>query len=639
MLRVVKMGKLEDLEKKIRELTPDDIKIVKIEPLGLAIAIYVKDINAVYESKDYIKNIASSIRKKILVRTDPSQLMPIEKAREKIKEIVGEEAGITNIWFKPSVSEVVIEALKPGVVIGKEGSGLRRIILETKWSPTVLRAPTLPSKILEGVRKSEIKYEDEIKKYLVKVGKRVNESYGETGWIRISMLGAFREVGRSCLLLQTKKSNIIIDCGINPASMDNEYAFPYLNFMNIPLSEIDAVVISHAHTDHVGFLPYLFKYGYEGPVYMTTPSKELTALLQRDYVNIVKRYWDKDPPYDKLDIQKELKHIITVPYQEVVDITPEVKLTFYNAGHVLGSAIVHLHIGEGKHNLVYSGDIKFGFTQLFEPAEVNFPRVETLLVESTYGGRGDISPNKKERDALLKKIIMETIERKGSVLIPVFAVGRSQELILTLEDFARKDKDWNIPVYIDGMVLEATAIHTAYPEYLRGYVQKRILSNDSPFEWDMIKVANGSDRSAIVNEEDPCIILAPSGMLTGGPSYDYLKIMAEDERNTLIFVGYQSSLSLGAKIQKGVREIQTTDDRGKLKTLKINMRVETVEGFSGHSDRKQLMSWIRNLSSKPKRIFTMHGDYNKTEEFARDISRRFGITALAPYNLESYRLR
>ncbi len=633
------MTKFEEIEEKIKELTPEDIEVVKVEPLGLAIAIYVKDISKVYEHKEYIKNLASTLKKKVLVRTEQTKLLDPEKTVKKIKEIVGEEAKITNIWFKPSTSEVVIEALKPGLVIGKEGSGLRRIILETGWSPTVLRTPTMPSKMLEGVRKSEITYEGEIKKHLIRVGKKINDELKhETSWIRVMMLGAFREVGRSCLLVQTKNSNILVDCGINPASFDPEYAYPNLSFINVPFSEIDAVVISHAHTDHIGFLPYLFKYGYEGPVYMTPPSKELTALLQRDYINLM-NYWGKDPIYDKKDIQKELRHIITVPYGEVVDITPEMKLTFYNAGHVLGSAVVHLHIGEGKHNLVYSGDIKFGFTQLFNPAETNFPRVETLFMESTYGGRRDVSPSRAEREEKLKKIIKETVEKKGSVLIPVFAVGRSQELMLTLEEFARKDEDWNIPIYIDGMVLEATAIHTAYPEYLRNYIQRRILSNDSPFEWDMIKVAKGNDRSSIVNEGEPAVILAPSGMLTGGPSVDYLKLMAEDERNTLIFVGYQSSMSLGAKIQKGIKEIQSTDERGRLKTLKINMRVETVEGFSGHSDRKQLMSWVKNLSYKPRRIFTMHGDYNKTEELARDIWNSFNISTAAPFNLEAYRLR
>ena len=633
------MPSLEEIEEKIREIAGDEIEVVKVEPLGLAIAIYVKDISKIYQKPNFVKEVASSIKKKILVRSDPSQLLSEEKTKEFIKNLAGEEAGIKNIWFKPSVGEVVIEALKPGIVIGKEGSGLREIIINTCWSARVLRYPTMPSQILEGVRKSEIKYEKEIKKFLIKIGKRINRKLSsQTSWIRVVMLGAFREVGRSALLLQTNNSNVLIDCGINPATFDPAYAYPKLDMMGIPITELDAVVISHAHTDHVGFLPYLFKYGYDGPVYMTEPSKELTALLQKDYINIVKRYSEFEPPYSKEDIQKELRHIITVPLKEVVDITPEIKLTFYNAGHVLGSSVVHLHIGEGKHNLVYSGDIKFGFTQLFNPAETNFPRIETLFIESTYGKKTDVLPSRKERDEKLKQIIKETIEKKGSVLIPVFALGRSQELMLTLESFS--NEEWfNVPVYIDGMVLEATAIHTAYPEYLRGGLQKRILSNNSPFEWDKIKVAKGNDRADIVNSGEPKIILAPSGMLTGGPSVDYLKLMAEDEKNAIIFVGYQSSLSLGYKIQHGVKEIPSVDEKGKLKTLKIKMRVETVEGFSGHSDRRQLLAWVKNLSYKPRRIFTMHGDYNKTEELARDIRKSFGIPSIAPFNMEAYRLR
>lgn len=633
------MPSLEEIEEKIREIAGDEIEVVKVEPLGLAIAIYVKDISKIYQKPNFVKEVASSIKKKILVRSDPSQLLSEEKTKEFIKNLAGEEAGIKNIWFKPSVGEVVIEALKPGIVIGKEGSGLREIIINTGWSARVLRYPTMPSQILEGVRKSEIKYEKEIKKFLIKIGKRINRKLSsQTSWIRVVMLGAFREVGRSALLLQTNNSNVLIDCGINPATFDPAYAYPKLDMMGIPITELDAVVISHAHTDHVGFLPYLFKYGYDGPVYMTEPSKELTALLQKDYINIVKRYSEFEPPYSKEDIQKELRHIITVPLKEVVDITPEIKLTFYNAGHVLGSSVVHLHIGEGKHNLVYSGDIKFGFTQLFNPAETNFPRIETLFIESTYGKKTDVLPSRKERDEKLKQIIKETIEKKGSVLIPVFALGRSQELMLTLESFS--NEEWfNVPVYIDGMVLEATAIHTAYPEYLRGGLQKRILSNNSPFEWDKIKVAKGNDRADIVNSGEPKIILAPSGMLTGGPSVDYLKLMAEDEKNAIIFVGYQSSLSLGYKIQHGVKEIPIVDEKGKLKTLKIKMRVETVEGFSGHSDRRQLLAWVKNLSYKPRRIFTMHGDYNKTEELARDIRKSFGIPSIAPFNMEAYRLR
>jgi Cft2 family RNA processing exonuclease len=286
-----------------------------------------------------------------------------------------------------------------------------------------------------------------------------------------------------------------------------------------------------------------------------------------------------DPIYTKKDIYNELRHIITVDYGEVVDITPEIKMTLYNSGHILGSASVHLHIGEGAHNLVYTADQKFGFTKLFDPANTKFPRLETLLIESTYGGRNDRGISRFECEKKLTTLIHEVINRKGKVLIPVFAVGRSQEIMLVLEDYARRNPDFNAPIYIDGMVLEASAIHTAYPEFLREQLQRRILSDRSPFESPMIKVAKGTNKEEIVNGE-PAVILAPSGMLNGGPSVEYLKMMADDPKNLLTFVGYQSALSLGSKIQRGQREIPIIGDDGKTKMLDIKMQVETAEGFS-----------------------------------------------------------
>jgi predicted metal-dependent RNase len=217
-------------------------------------------------------------------------------------------------------------------------------------------------------------------------------------------------------------------------------------------------------------------------------------------------------------------------------------------------------------------------------------------------------------------------------------VGRSQEILLVLEEHFRRNPDFNVPVYIDGMVYEASAIHTAYPEYMREQVQRRILSDNSPFESPMIKVAKGTDKEAIVNGE-PCIILAPSGMLSGGPSYEYLKLMADDPKNALVFVGYQSALSLGSKIQRGMKEIPVTGDDGKTKILNIAMRVETVEGFSGHSDRSQLMAFLKNLRPNPERVFTMHGDWGKSEEFAKSAGMMLHKESRALSNLEAVRLR
>lgn len=628
----------KDIEKIITETMPKECEVTKSEPEGLSTVIYIRNIAAFYQNDQLIRQLAGALKKKVTIRVDPSALMNMEDAKRLIEQTIPAEASIRSLRFVPEMCEVHIEALKPGLVIGKGGSVLKEIMLKTGWAPIAIRAPTMPSVTLEGVRKIAVAEAAERKKFLVNIGKKICQPVATSDWIRVVSLGGFREVGRSCLLVQSPNSKVLIDVGVNTATGDPTKAYPYLNMTGFSISEIDAVVISHGHMDHMGFLPYLFAYGYDGPVYCTPPTRDLMVLLQQDYINIAKKAFNVEPIYSKKDIYNELRHIVTVDYGEVVDITPEIKMTLYNAGHILGSASVHLHVGEGAHNLVYSADMKFGFTRLFDPANTRFPRLETLLIESTYGGKNDHSIARFDSEKNLWDLITATVNRRGKVLIPVFAVGRSQEILLVLEDFYRRNPELNIPVYIDGMVLEASAIHTAYPEYLREQLQRRILSDRSPFESPMIKVAKAADRESIANGE-PCIILAPSGMLAGGPSLDYLKMMCGDERNTLIFVGYQSALSLGAKLQSGQKEIPTVGDDGKTKMMDVRMQIATAEGFSGHSDRAQLMAYLKNLRPTPERIITMHGDWGKTEDFARSAGMMLRKESRAMANLEAVRLR
>jgi len=627
----------KELEKIVKGIIPNECGIVSIEPYGLYIAVFVKDNTILLIDDSIVRRLAGELKKKILIRVEQPNVLPIEEAKKIIYELVPEDAGITSLRFLPEMSEVYIESLKPGLVIGKGGQTLRNIFLKTKWAPITQRTPTMPSSTIKGVRDSMIANFKDRKKYLIELGKKICQEYPKPEWIRTVSLGGYREVGRSATLVQTQNSRILIDCGVNTA-VTGKNAYPYLDMLGFPIEKLDGVVVTHAHMDHIGFIPYLYRFGYEGPVYATPPTIDLMILLQQDYINLSKKFFNVEPPYSKKDIQTELKHVVPVNYYEVVDITPEIKLTFYNAGHILGSASVHLHIGGGAHNVVFSGDMKFGFTRLFDPANTRFPRVETLYIESTYGGRNDIMLNRIESEKRLIRVIEDTVAKKGKVLIPVFAVGRSQEIMLVLEQYHRRNPNFNVPVYIDGMILEASAIHTAYPEYLKDYVKKRILSNNSPFESDIIHVAKGESKSEIVDGE-PAVILAPSGMLTGGPSYEYLKLMAGDKNNTLIFVGYQAANSLGHKIQSGEREISIMGEDGRTKTLKIEMGVETVEGFSGHSDRSQLMAYVKNISPRPDRVITMHGDWGKTEDLAKSISHFLRRESTPMMNLEVTRLK
>ena len=628
---------INEVEKKIEQLLPPGCELTKIEIEGPDIVIYIKGIDKFYELDNPIKTIAIAIKKKIIVRADMADILPPDQAEPKIKELIPETAGVESIKFCPEFHEVWIEAMKPGVVIGKGGMTLKSIIKSTGWVPRILRSPTLPSEIIKGVRASMLKESEARKKFLTKAGKKIFSVQQKTTWIKVLALGGSKEVGRSCFLLQTSNDKVLLDCGVNPDISDPSITYPYLAAANVPIDEIDAIIISHAHLDHCGFVPYLFACGYEGPVYVTPPTRDLMALLQFDYIKVMKRE-GATPVYSEKDIRKMIAHCVTREYGEVTDITPEIKLTFHNAGHILGSAISHLHISDGLHNLIYTGDIKYGGTRLFNPASTTFPRGETVIMESTYGGKDDILPQRVEAEQKLLRIITETMQQGGKALVPVFSVGRSQEVMLVLEEFARRTPDFNYKVYIDGMVMEASAIHTVYPEYLRDNVQRMILSNKSPFESQIFELVK-TDRQAIVDSPDPCVILAPSGMLSGGPSRAYLKLMAENPKNTLTFVGYQGINTLGRKIQRGDKEVATLDDAGRMESIHIKMRIETAEGFSGHSDKRQLIAFAKNLKPKPTKIFTVHGEESKCEDLAHIISKIMRVEARAPMNLDGIRLK
>ncbi len=629
---------LKEIEKKVAELMPSDCPVTKVEAEGLDVVLYLKDISAFYQNDQLIRKIAGALRKRVLIRSDPSSLTPPEESTKFIQQCVPSEAGISEIRFSPEFCEVIIEALKPGLVIGKGGSTLKQVITKTGWAPQVLRTPTMASSTIRGIRSSSLKESASRKKFLLSLGRKICSTHPQSDWVKVTALGGFREVGRSCTLLETPQSRILVDCGVNPDTSDSQKHYPYLTAMNLELDKIDAVILTHAHLDHSGFVPYLFAYGFDGPVYCTPPTRDLTILLQMDYINVTAKNSSGSPPYGVKDIQKELSHMICFDYGEVMDITPEIKLTFYNAGHILGSAQVHLHIGEGLHNLVFSGDLKYGFTKLFDQATTQFPRIETLFMESTYGGRASMMPNRYETDTKLVQSIEHVINRKGKVLIPVFSVGRSQEIMLVLEEFFGRNPNHNFQVYLDGMVLEASAIHTAYPEYLRHNIQRRILSNDSPFESKIFEPVK-KDRKEVV-EGDPCVVLAPSGMMSGGPVLEYFRLMADDLKNALYFVGYQSTLSLGRKIQRGLKEVPMSGEEGRSQLIKVNMEVDTIEGFSGHSDRHQLINYAKSIRPQPERIFTNHGDEGSCEDLARILSKIVPKSeARAPMDLDSIRLK
>ena len=356
------MDILKDIEK---ELPKSVVSSSSFE--GANIVIYTDSPNFFQEGESTIKEIVGKIKKRIELRAEQKLLESNEKTEKIIREVIPIDAEITQILFDQQRSIVVIEAKKPGLVIGRDGSLLREIKEKTFWIPQVQRSPAIDSKITDNIRAVLYENNNYRKKFLNEVGKKIYEEWNPEKieeWVRVTFLGAGRQVGRSCILLSTPQSKVLLDCGIDPAANNNEDKFPYLTVPEFNIEEVDAIILSHAHLDHSGLLPYLFKMGYKGPVYMTMPTRDIASLLALDFIGVAYKQAEK-PLFSSSDLKEMVKHTICLNFNEVTDIAPDLRITFYNAGHALGSAMTHINVGNGMHNLLYTGDQKFGKTRLF----------------------------------------------------------------------------------------------------------------------------------------------------------------------------------------------------------------------------------------------------------------------------------
>ncbi len=604
---------------------------------GANIVLYTNDREFFLMSDDTIREVVNKIKKRIELRADKEILESQEKTEEFIRNLAPVDSGIEQIIFDTERSIVVIEAKKPGLVIGKEGKLLREIKGKTLWIPQVRRSPAIRSKIIDGIRHVLFKNSAYRKRFLDKVGKNIYREWSserKDEWIRLTFLGSGRQVGRSCLLLQTPESSVLLDCGLDIAASDKN-RFPYFDIPDFDLKELDAIICSHAHLDHSGMISYLYKMGYKGPVYMTEPTLDITALLALDYIGVSYKK-AATPLYDSQDIKEMVKHSITLDYGEVTDVTSDIRMTFFNSGHALGSAMVHLHIGNGLHNLLYTSDFKYQKSRLLEAAITRFTRLETLIMEATYGGKEDLQPSRKECEDMFIEIMKKTIERKGKALIPVLGVGRSQEIMLILEQAMRQKLLPDTPIYVDGMVWDVTAIHTAYPDFLSNTIKSMIFRDQNPFSSEVFKRVGSSQERQEVLEGGPCIILATSGMLIGGASVEYFKELADNAKNSITFVNYQGEGSLGRKVLNGEKEIRISNGEG---LVKVKLEINKLDGFSGHPDRNQLISFVNAISPQPKRIILNHGEASKCLDLSSTLHKLLRVETAAPRNLETLRVR
>jgi len=623
---------MDDLED-VKSLLPADSNVKDLKYEASDVVLYTGSEDFFLDNSQTVKEIVSKIKKRVEVRPTQKLSHDPDKAKSKLKELLDDEAGLEEIIFQPSLGKVIIRAEKPGKVIGNNGDGLQEIREETLWSPQVERVPAIDSKVVDRARELTVEDPDFRKDFLHEVGEkiRLKKSVGDE-WIRVSTLGSCRQVGRSCFLLQTEESNVLLDCGINPsAEPGSAENFPYLNAPELDLRDLDAVILSHAHMDHCGMIPYLYKMGYDGPLYCTEPTRDLMIMLTLDYIGLAHSE-SANAPYDSSHIKKAVKRTITPEVGEVTDITPDMRLTLKNSGHIIGSSLCHIHVGEGLHNLLYTGDYNYDNTEMLRAADTNFQRVETMITESTYGGKDDEQTPREESNKKFLSKMKQTLNKGGKVIVPVFAVGRSQEILGLLAD--EMDRDYfDYPVFIDGMIRGANALHTAYPEFLSEKVQDKVHRDNSPFLKENIETVGSYNERQEVFDEGPCVILTTSGSITGGPVMSYLKEFADEPDNSLIFVGYQFAGSLGRTIQNGADQVEI-DGEG----IDVNLDVSSVSGFSAHSDRQQIINYCKNLRSTPNRILCNHGEESTCFSLASTLHKVLHVDTSAPQNMEALRL-
>ncbi len=612
----------------ILQSLPQEAALTKIEYEGPRIALYSRNPTYLMQNSQLVSNMVNTIKKRIVIRTDEGIRKPQDESSKIIEESIPKEVGVSGTFFDAVLGEAVVFVRKPWMLaqVGDEFDNLE-LAGKTGWKVHVRKAPQEMAAV-DAIYRVFSETVAERTRFFRDVGDKIfRGALIDSAEASLITLGGFAEVGRSCMLLATPESRVILDCGINQIAKDPLAALPRFDVAGISMEEIDAVVLTHAHMDHTGFLPALFKYGYNGPVYCTEPTLLLMGLLQRDYV--ARR--GAGALYSDKDIDNAVMHTITLTSGIVTDISPDVKLVFYNSGHILGSTSIHLHIGNGDHNLVYTGDFKFGRTNSLENASWNFPRAETMIIESTYGGKEDILARPEEAEANLVEIINATAQSGGHLLLPVPTVGISQELLLVLDRFIQHGK---IPpqmrVLVEKGIVEATSVYEAYPEFLSRDLRERVLGKEG--------TAFGSaDRfrtaSSISLGSEQSIILAPSSMLLGGPSVEYLEQISSDPNSRLVMVSYQAPDTLGRAVQDGIRRIAVKD-----KEIDLRCRVDMLDGFASHSSYEQLIAYVLRLKPKLRRVLVNHGERAKAQNLASSINKMFKIQTQHPLVQEAIKL-
>ena len=471
--------------------------------------------------------------------------------------------------------------------------------------------------------------------------------------MNIRFMGAVKGVTGSCHLIEFKDKKLLLDCGLFQGR-DEELNYQEMDF---DPASIDYLLLSHSHIDHSGRIPLLVKKGFKGTVYCSKATYELCEIMLLDSAHIqeMEVEWQNrkarragkplvEPLYTQEDANKSLEYFKPVLYDQIIRIDDYITVRFNDAGHVLGSSIIEMWFKDGSEiiKVVYSGDIGTKEKPILnDPAIIDY--ADYVIMEATYGNR--VHEDVEKRDETLINIILKTVLRGGTVIIPSFAVGRTQEIIYELNkyydahlsDFGTSTNLLkNVPVYVDSpLAVKATEVFKRNAGVFDEEARDLLKKGDNPLKFDNLHFTQSVEESKALNfSDEPKIIISSSGMCEAGRIRHHLKHNLWKKNSSIVFVGYQAEGTLGQRIRDGAKKVKLFGEE-----IHVNAEIYNVEGFSGHADKNGLLNWLKGFKEKPCRLFIVHGEGQAKEDFAKEVEQQLGIECIIPEYNEVYEIK
>lgn len=441
--------------------------------------------------------------------------------------------------------------------------------------------------------------------------------------MKITFHGAAREVTGSCYLIETNRTRVLVDCGMFQGSAFAD-AKNFRDFGFDP-STIDAVMVTHAHLDHVGRLPKLQRHGFRGVIYATPPTRRLTQIVLEDAEQIMEEDFKRSyrpKLYEEADVDHVVEKFIELDYSRSVSLN-DLSFRFRDAGHIFGSAFVEIE-ERGGPRIVFSGDVGNRNVPILRPT-AQIAECDAIVVESTYGNR--LHEDESTRESRLREVIQQTVKNKGVLIIPAFAIERTQEVLYELNHLVENRLIPAIDIYLDSpMAIKVMQVINQYPQYYDKNALRLVSMGDDMFSFPGLHVSKTREDSKAINEATkPKVIIAGAGMMNGGRIRHHLVRYLSDPRSTVLIIGYQASGTLGRQLYTGERVVDVLEQR-----VEVKARITSIGAYSAHADQKKLVEWIQAAKSKPSAVYCTHGEEDASAALASRVTEELGIQTHVP---------